>query len=155
MSHKKFGPDRFSHFDVYWIQTNRHPDRQTNRQAKFIYRLYFCFSVTRLKMNIACTKHYRRGQNLLLIIFQNKRPNVKSAGWGTMSPQSPARTQVNFRRTLSQKKCFQWYLTLKSRKGLHSLKMRFNVLKLDLTNISDGQVAENWIRGLVKSSVLV
>ena len=28
--HKKFGPDRFSRFDVYWIQTNR--------QAKFIYR---------------------------------------------------------------------------------------------------------------------
>ena len=35
MSHKKFGPDRFSRFDVYWIQTNKHPDRQ----AKFIYRL--------------------------------------------------------------------------------------------------------------------
>ena len=35
MSHKKFGPDRFSRFDVYWIQTNK----QTNRQAKFIYRL--------------------------------------------------------------------------------------------------------------------
>ena len=34
MSHKKFGPDRFSRFDVYWIQT----DKQTNRQAKFIYR---------------------------------------------------------------------------------------------------------------------
>ena len=38
MSHKKFGPDRFSRFDVYWIQTNRQTDRQTNRQAKFIYR---------------------------------------------------------------------------------------------------------------------
>ena len=36
MSHKKFGSDRFSRFDVYWIQT----DRQTDRQAKFIYRLY-------------------------------------------------------------------------------------------------------------------
>jgi len=34
MSHKKFGPDRFSRFDVYWIQTNR----QTDKQAKFIYR---------------------------------------------------------------------------------------------------------------------
>ena len=31
MSHKKFEPDRFSRFDVYWIQTDR--------QAKFIYRL--------------------------------------------------------------------------------------------------------------------
>ena len=38
MSHKKFGPDRFSRFDVYWIQTNRHPNKQTDRQAKFIYR---------------------------------------------------------------------------------------------------------------------
>ena len=36
MSHKKFGPDRFSRFDVYWIQTDR---QKTNRQAKFIYRL--------------------------------------------------------------------------------------------------------------------
>ena len=23
MSHKKFGPDRFSRFDVYWIQTDK------------------------------------------------------------------------------------------------------------------------------------
>ena len=46
MSHKKFGLDRFSRFDVYWIQTdkqtNRQTDKQTNRQtdrqAKFIYR---------------------------------------------------------------------------------------------------------------------
>ena len=28
MSHKKFGPDRFSRFDVYWIQ-----QKQTNRQT--------------------------------------------------------------------------------------------------------------------------
>ena len=33
MSHKKFGPDRFSRFDVYWIQTNK----QTDRKAKYIY----------------------------------------------------------------------------------------------------------------------
>ena len=38
MSHKKFGPDRFSRFDVYWIQTNKQTPKQTNRQAKFIYR---------------------------------------------------------------------------------------------------------------------
>jgi len=30
MSRKKFGPDRFSRFDVYWIQTS---DRQTDKQA--------------------------------------------------------------------------------------------------------------------------
>ena len=40
MSHKKFGPYRFSRFDVYWIQTNKQTDRQTDRQAKFIYRWY-------------------------------------------------------------------------------------------------------------------
>ena len=32
----KIWPDRFSRFDVYWIQTNI----QTDRQAKFIYRLF-------------------------------------------------------------------------------------------------------------------
>ena len=26
-SHVKFGTDRFGCFDVYWIQTNRHPDK--------------------------------------------------------------------------------------------------------------------------------
>ena len=30
MFHKKFGPDRFSRFDVYWIQT----DIQTNKTDK-------------------------------------------------------------------------------------------------------------------------
>ena len=46
----KFGPDRFSRFDVYWIQTNKqtpkqtnkHPNRQIPRQAKFIYRPLNC-----------------------------------------------------------------------------------------------------------------
>ena len=28
--HTKFGPNRFSRFDIYWIQTNRHPDWQTS-----------------------------------------------------------------------------------------------------------------------------
>ena len=27
MFHKKFGPDRFSRFDVYWIQTNKQTDK--------------------------------------------------------------------------------------------------------------------------------
>ena len=39
MSHKKFGADRFSRFDVYWIQTNKQTNRHPDRQAKFIYRL--------------------------------------------------------------------------------------------------------------------
>jgi len=55
MSHKKFGPDRFSRFDVYWIQT----DRQTDRQAKFIYRfrftgIYFKKCLLCQIMSIAC-----------------------------------------------------------------------------------------------------
>ena len=33
MSHKKFGPDRFSRFDVYWIQTDKQTPRQTNKQT--------------------------------------------------------------------------------------------------------------------------
>ena len=32
MSHKKFGPDRFSRFDVYWIQTKK----QTNKLNLYI-----------------------------------------------------------------------------------------------------------------------
>ena len=31
MSHKKFGPDRFSRFDFYWIQTNKQTPKQTNK----------------------------------------------------------------------------------------------------------------------------
>ena len=38
MSHKKFGPDRVSRFDVYWMQTNKQTNRHPDRQAKFIYR---------------------------------------------------------------------------------------------------------------------
>ena len=28
-SHKKFGPDRFNRFDVYWIQKNEQTDKQS------------------------------------------------------------------------------------------------------------------------------
>ena len=50
MSHKKFGPDRFSRFDVYWIQTDRQTNKQTDRQAKFIYRLNVLF-IKEIKLN--------------------------------------------------------------------------------------------------------
>ena len=39
MSHKKFGPDRFSRFDVYWIQTNKQTDKP-NLYIEDIYELY-------------------------------------------------------------------------------------------------------------------
>ena len=31
MSHKKCGPDWFSRFDVYWIQTNKQTPKQTDK----------------------------------------------------------------------------------------------------------------------------
>ena len=36
-THTKFGPHRFSSFDVYWIQTDWQTNKQTPRQAKYIY----------------------------------------------------------------------------------------------------------------------
>ena len=42
MSHEKLGPDRFSCFDVYWIQTDRQTNKQRNKQTdkpNYIYRL--------------------------------------------------------------------------------------------------------------------
>ena len=59
MTYTKFGPDRFSRFDVSWIQTDK---QTTDRQAKFIYRLYrfaiFCillkYSLKALKKCIKC-----------------------------------------------------------------------------------------------------
>ena len=37
MSHKKFGPDRFIRFNVYWIQTNKQTNKHPNRQTRQIY----------------------------------------------------------------------------------------------------------------------
>ena len=36
MSHKKFGPDRFSRFDVYLIQTNKQTNQQTDKPNLYI-----------------------------------------------------------------------------------------------------------------------
>ena len=36
-SHNKLGPDRFSRFDVYWIQTDGQTDRQTDKQTSKVY----------------------------------------------------------------------------------------------------------------------
>ena len=43
-----FGPDRFIRFDVYWTHTNRQTPKQTNRQAKFIYRYIYLHLVLSL-----------------------------------------------------------------------------------------------------------
>ena len=37
-SHTKFGPDRFSRFDVYWIQTYRHPSQNIDERRSLLYR---------------------------------------------------------------------------------------------------------------------
>ena len=34
-SHTKFGPDRFSRFDVYPLQTNKQTPKHPDRQAKY------------------------------------------------------------------------------------------------------------------------
>ena len=38
---QKFGLDRFSRFDVYWIQTDRQTDKQTDKLNLFFYFQYF------------------------------------------------------------------------------------------------------------------
>ena len=45
MFHKKFGPDRFSRFDVYWIQTNKQTPKHPNRQTSQIIYRYFMISL--------------------------------------------------------------------------------------------------------------
>ena len=43
MSHKKFGPDRFSRFDVYWIQTNKQTDKPNIYiDIRFNLQTYIC-----------------------------------------------------------------------------------------------------------------
>ena len=36
MSHKKFGPDRYSRVDVYWMQTNKQTDNPNLYTDKFV-----------------------------------------------------------------------------------------------------------------------
>ena len=58
MSHKKFGPDRFSRFDVYWIQTDRQTNKQTDRQAKFIYRFVLQYHCKAYGLQYVCMEIY-------------------------------------------------------------------------------------------------
>ena len=37
MSHTKYGPDRFSRFDVYWIQTDRQTDKHHDKLNLYKY----------------------------------------------------------------------------------------------------------------------
>ena len=70
MSHKKFGPDRFSRFDVYWIQTNKQTDRHPDRQAKFIYRRrYWIRHWTEFPCLLEHPVHYRKLNFADFVIF--------------------------------------------------------------------------------------
>jgi len=60
MSHKKIGPDRFSRFDVYWIQTNRQTDKA---------KLYIDTVPTRSTRYVHCTV------NIQTVRRQNGTPN--------------------------------------------------------------------------------
>jgi len=84
MSHKKIGPDRFSRFDVYWIKTNRHP----NRQAKFIYRLSkpvktvqislklnFCVNLYRVHNIKQCDNNYQKNVVVFFIFLFFRTPS--------------------------------------------------------------------------------
>ena len=42
-SYTKFGPDRFSHFDVYWLQTNKQTDRHPDKPNLYIDWLLYIF----------------------------------------------------------------------------------------------------------------
>jgi len=72
-SRTKFGPYRFTSFEVYWIK----PDKKTDRHAKYI---YICLQI-KLKINIA-TKHPRtlvvycktlKSQRLILNKMRNNK----------------------------------------------------------------------------------
>ena len=41
MSHKKFRPDRFSRFDVYWVQTNKQTPKQTDKPNLYIDKMKY------------------------------------------------------------------------------------------------------------------
>ena len=91
MSNKKFGPDRFSRFDVYWIQTDR--------QAKFIYIYREIHQYTGLeiienkhhgqKYPISCTHSSCTSCTnwIVLYLLQTAEP----AGWASFPKQKKKR----------------------------------------------------------------
>ena len=71
MSHKKFGPDRFSRFDVHWIQTDRQTNTITDRQAKFIYRLRTVFELPNV---LGHSQLYTTEHRIILSVVHNGPP---------------------------------------------------------------------------------
>ena len=69
-SHIKFRPDRFSSFNVYWIQTNRHQYTQTDTQIDKVnlyinfYILYICLMFMYLFVQHLCLLSISLGNHL-------------------------------------------------------------------------------------------
>ena len=42
---KKIGPDRFSRFDAYWIQTNKHPEKRQKKTVAVHISIYYRFEL--------------------------------------------------------------------------------------------------------------
>ena len=68
MSHKKFGPDRFSRFDVYWIQTNKQTDKQTDKPNLYIDKL--------LRHVLKESEYFVKNCQIVATLTQN--PNLNS-----------------------------------------------------------------------------
>ena len=63
----KFGPDKFGHSDVYWIQTNKQTNRQTDKQRIYIY----AWKWGRISKNFNILKAENRSSMQKWIIFMN------------------------------------------------------------------------------------
>ena len=78
--HTKFGPNRFTRFDVYWIKKNKHPNRQIDKQSididerrALLYRIYIIDTLLfRLFSNIIFQM-----ETLFQILFCRWKPYFK------------------------------------------------------------------------------
>ena len=84
MSHKKFGPDRFSRFDVYWIQTSQQTDKQTDKPNLYI-------EGTEQGWN---RSQQRREQNKDVTVLHLKHKDQNGKGWTVFLLRTP-RTEWN------------------------------------------------------------
>ena len=79
-SHTQFGPDRFTRFDGYWIQTNRQPNKQTNKPNLYTDGLQLFnwdrgnFWVYPLKKEF-CDICVREKNYIFIIFFQKWNPS--------------------------------------------------------------------------------
>ena len=87
-SHTKFGPDRFTLFDVYWIQT----DRQTDKQS-----IYIDIILSGAYLGIFFFRGGGRGSESTPIGTQRNPRNYRFHGSRRGSPHSPPPLCVRLR----------------------------------------------------------